>query len=139
MDTQTAEKTTELWPLAVYAGLVAATVLAIVTISYLLGERHRERATGLPYESGIVPTGTARRPLPVNFYLVAALFVIFDVEAVFLLVWAGAFRQAGWAGYVEIVVFAGVMGAGLFYLWRVGALKVIGGRGEHESGDTDEQ
>jgi NADH-quinone oxidoreductase subunit A len=70
--------------------------------------------------------------LPVNFYLVAALFVIFDVETVFLLVWAGAFRQAGWAGYVEIVVFAGVMAAALFYLWRVGALKVIGGEGERE-------
>lgn len=127
MDTQAAEKTMELWPLAVYAGLVAATVVAILAISYLLGERHRGRATGLPYESGIGPTGTARRPLPVNFYLVAALFVIFDVETVFLLVWAGAFRRAGWAGYVEVVVFAGVMAAALFYLWRVGALKVVGG------------
>jgi NADH-quinone oxidoreductase subunit A len=132
LDTQAAEKTTELWPLAVYAGLVVATAAGLVVVSYLLGERHGGRATGQPYESGLEPTGTARPPVTVNFYLVAALFVIFDVEAVFIIVWAGAFRRAGWAGYVEIVVFTAVLGAALFYLWRAGALRVIGGRGQRE-------
>jgi NADH-quinone oxidoreductase subunit A len=58
----------------------------------------------------------------VRFYLVAVLFVIFDLEAVFIFAWAVAARQAGWAGYIEILVFIGVLAAALAYLWRVGAL-----------------
>jgi NADH-quinone oxidoreductase subunit A len=111
-----------LWPLLVYIVLALGLAAAIVAISFPLGERHRERATGQPYESGMPPTGTARLRFGVKFYLIAMFFVIFDLEAVFLFSWAIAFRQVGWTGYIEVLVFVGVLLAALVYLWRIGAL-----------------
>jgi NADH-quinone oxidoreductase subunit A len=111
-----------LWPLLVYIVLALGLAAAIVAISFPLGERHRERATGQPYESGMPPTGTARLRFGVKFYLIAMFFVIFDLEAVFLFSWAIAFRQVGWKGYIEALVFVGVLLAALVYLWRIGAL-----------------
>ncbi len=111
-----------LWPLAVYGAAVLAVVVGMLVISYLLGQRHRQRATGEPYESGIVSTGTARLRLSVQFYLVAMFFVIFDLEAVFLVAWSLVAREAGWTGYIEILVFIAVLLAALVYLWREGAL-----------------
>ena len=111
-----------LWPLALYAALVFIITGSMLGISYLLGERHKERATDQPYESGIVSIGTARLKLSVKYYLVAVFFVIFDLEAAFIFAWAVAFRQLGWAGYLEVVIFVGVLLAGLVYLWRSGAL-----------------
>lgn len=113
---------TTLWPLAVYTLAVLILVGAMVSLSYVLGERHHDRATSEPYESGILTTGTARLRLKVNYYLVAMFFVIFDLEAVFIYVWAVTFRQLGWAGVAEITIFIGFLLAGLVYLWRVGAL-----------------
>ena len=110
------------WPLAVYALAVMLLVGAMVGLSYVLGERHHERATGEPYESGILTTGSARLRLKVNYYLVAMFFVIFDLEAAFIYAWAVTFRQLGWAGLAEITIFIGFLLAGLVYLWRVGAL-----------------
>jgi len=97
-------------------------VAAILAVSYLLGQRHQEHATGAPYESGILSQGSARVRLSARFYLVAMFFVIFDLEAVFLFAWAVAGRELGWAGYCEVLVFIGVLMAGLVYLWRLGAL-----------------
>lgn len=94
----------------------------MIGFSYVLGQRHRERATGLPYESGVASTGTARIRFDIKFYLVAMFFVIFDVEAVFIFSWAIALREAGWTGYFEILIFVGVLLAVLVYLARVGAL-----------------
>ena len=111
-----------LWPLAVYVFMVVILVGVVLALSRLLGERHREPATGQPYESGMMPTGSARLRFPAEFYLVAMFFVIFDLEAVFIFAWAVAARELGWAGYVEMVVFMGVLLAALVYLWRVGAL-----------------
>jgi NADH-quinone oxidoreductase subunit A len=111
-----------LWPLAVYAGSVVFMVAAMLAASWLLGERHRQRTTHEPYESGIPPTGSARLRLPAEFYPVAALFVIFDLEAVLFVAWAIAARPAGWAGFVEILIVAVVLLAALAYLWRQGAL-----------------
>ena len=111
-----------LWAMVVYFVVVVALALGMLALSYVLGERHRERATGQPYESGMVPTGTARLRFPADFYLVAMFFVIFDLETVFVVAWAVAMRRLGWAGYVEILVFIGVLIAALAYLWRVGAL-----------------
>ncbi|MFA6135257.1 MAG: NADH-quinone oxidoreductase subunit A [Phycisphaerae bacterium] len=111
-----------LWPLAAYFGAVVILATGILALSYVLGQRHNERSTGVPYESGIVSTGSARIRMPAEFYLVALFFVIFDLEAVFIFAWAIAARQLGWAGYVEIVVFVGVLVAALVYLWRQGAL-----------------
>ena len=111
-----------LWTFGVYFLLVLALVVAMLAVSYVLGQRHREHATGSPYESGIVSTGSAHVRLSAKFYLVAMFFVIFDLEAVFIFAWAVAGRALGWAGYWEILIFSGVLIAALIYLWRLGAL-----------------
>jgi NADH-quinone oxidoreductase subunit A len=111
-----------LWPFVVYVGLVGFIAAAMLLLSYLLGQRHRDRATGSPYESGIMSEGTARVRFSAKFYLVAMFFVIFDLEAVFLYAWSVAAREVGWSGYWEVLVFVGVLIATLVYLWRVGAL-----------------
>lgn len=111
-----------LWPLGVYALAVLAVAGVMIGVSYFLGERHSDRAKGQPYESGIVSTGSARVRFPAHFYLVAMFFVIFDLEAVFLLAWAVAAEEVGWLGYFEILVFVGILVAAWAYLWRIGAL-----------------
>ncbi len=111
-----------LWPLLVYIGAVVILVTAVLGLSFLLGQHHRERTTGRPYESGSPPTGSARLRLPVRFYLVAMFFVVFDVESIYIFAWTIAWRQAGWAGYVEVLIFIGILLAALVYLWRLGAL-----------------
>lgn len=111
-----------LWPLGIYFVVVVILVAGMIVVSYLLGQRHQERATGLPFESGIVSTGSARVRLSAKFYLIAMFFVIFDLEAVFIFAWAVAARELGWAGYWEILVFVGILVAALAYLWRLGAL-----------------
>jgi NADH-quinone oxidoreductase subunit A len=112
-----------IWPLAIYFATVVIIVVGMLALSYVLGEKHRQRATGEPYESGMPPTGSARLRFDVKFYLVATFFVVFDLEAVFLFSWAVAARELGWAGYVEVAVFIGVLLAALVYLWRIGALE----------------
>jgi NADH-quinone oxidoreductase subunit A len=111
-----------LWPLAVYFAAIVVIVAAMIGLSYILGQRHREQATAEPYESGIAATGTARVRFDIKFYLVAVFFLIFDLEAAFLYAWAVAVRETGWAGYVEVLIFTGVLAAALVYLWRLGAL-----------------
>jgi len=115
-----------LWPLVVYACSVAALAAAMIAISYFLGERHKERVTNEPYESGIIGTDSARLRFSVKFYLIAMFFVIFDVESIFIFAWAIAFREVGWTGYVGILVFIAVLLAALVYLWRLGALEWAG-------------
>jgi NADH-quinone oxidoreductase subunit A len=111
-----------MWPLVAYFVIVVVLVAAILFVSYLLGPRHSEPATGEPYEGGIVSEGSGHVRFSVRYYLVAMFFVIFDLEAVFVYAWAGSVRELGWAGYCEIVVFMGLLAAALLYLWRVGAL-----------------
>jgi NADH-quinone oxidoreductase subunit A len=118
----TATSIATLWPVLFYVLAVLALVATMIGVSSLIGERHRERATGEPYESGVASTGTARVRFDVKFYLIAVFFVIFDLEAVFLFAWAVALREAGWAGYIEMAVFIIVLAAALIYLWRDGAL-----------------
>jgi len=111
-----------LWPLAVYLGAVVALVGAMVALSAVLGQRHRERATGEPYESGIVPTGSARLRFGVGFYVVALLFVIFDLEAAFVIAWAVSARRTGIGGYLGLLLFLLILVVGLIYELRIGAL-----------------
>ena len=111
-----------IWPLVAYFAFVVFLVGVILVLSYLLGQRHFEPATGEPYEGGIVSEGSARVRFSVRYYLIAMFFVVFDLEAVFLFAWAGAARELGWAGYLEVVLFVGVLVAALVYLWKVGAL-----------------
>ena len=111
-----------MWPLVAYFVLVIVLVAATLVVSYLLGPKHADPATGEPYEGGIVSEGSARVRFSVRYYLIAAFFVVFDLEAVFLFAWAVAARESGWAGYCEVLLFVGVLFAALIYLWRVGAL-----------------
>lgn len=111
-----------LWPLALYFFAVLALVVIMIGFSLLLGERHQERTTGEPYESGVAPTGSARIRFDANFYLIAVFFVIFDLETLFIISWAVAVRDLGWTGYVEIVIFIGILFVALIYLWGVGGL-----------------
>lgn len=113
---------TKLWPLLVYFAAVIVVTAGMIALSSLLGQRHSDAETGKPYESGILATGSARMRVSVTFYLVAMFFVIFDLESVFIFAWAVSVRQVGWAGYVEVLAFAGVLVAALAYLWRLGAL-----------------
>ena len=110
------------WPFVLYSVLVLGLVISMLAISYLLGERHRERVTNEPYESGVKPTGSTAIRLPIKFYLIALFFVIFDVESIFIFAWAVVLRELGWAGYVEIIIFILVIVLTLVYLWRMGAL-----------------
>jgi NADH:ubiquinone oxidoreductase subunit 3 (subunit A) len=89
----------------------------------VLGERHRGLATGEPFESGIVPVQPARLRLRAKYYIVAMLFVIFDVEAVYVITWAAIAREGGWPAYIELAIFVGLLLAALAYLWRLGALE----------------
>lgn len=112
----------ELWPLLVYAALVLLIVGGMLTLSYFLGERHKETQTDTIYESGIKTTGDARIRFPVHFYIVAMFFVIFDLEAAFIISWAISFRQTGWGGYTGVFIFIAVLLVVLLYEWRIGAL-----------------
>jgi NADH-quinone oxidoreductase subunit A len=118
----------DLWPLGIYLALVLGLVGAMLGLSYVLGQRHHDRSTDFPYESGILSEGSARVRLSAKFYLVAMFFVIFDLEAVFLFAWAVAVRETGWAGYAEAFVFIFILLIALGYLWRVGALEWGSGR-----------
>lgn len=112
----------QLWPLLVYFCGVLALVTVMLGLSALLGRRHKEHATDEPFESGIVGAGSAHLRLSAKFYLLAMFFVIFDLEIAFLVAWAVAARELGWPGYIEAMIFIFVLGVGLLYLWRIGAL-----------------
>ena len=108
--------------LGLYFLVVLLIVASMLGLSYVLGQRHKEPATGSPYESGILSEGSARVRLAAKFYLTAMFFVIFDLEAVFIFAWAVAARELGWTGYSELAVFVAILVAALVYLWRLGAL-----------------
>ena len=110
------------WPMGLYFVLVIGLIAVMLGLSYVLGERHMERSTGIPYEGGIVSQGSAQVRLSAKFYLVSMFFVVFDLESVFIFAWAVVGKEVGWAGYFEVLVFIGVLAATLVYLWRIGAL-----------------
>lgn len=91
-------------------------------LSYVLGQRHKERATEEPYEGGILSDGSARIRFSSQFYMIAMLFVIFDVETIFIVSWAIAFEELGWYGYVGVLIFIILLVVVLIYEWRNGAL-----------------
>ncbi len=107
--------------LLVYILAAAGIIAAILALSALLGQRHRERATDIPYESGVEATGSSRLRFDVKFYLVAVFFLIFDLEAAFLYAWAVSVKASGWPGFVEASIFIAVLAAALVYLWKRGA------------------
>jgi NADH-quinone oxidoreductase subunit A len=111
-----------IWPLLLFFGAAVLLATLMIGVSYFLGQRHNDRDTGLPYESGISSLGSAHLRVSAKFYLIALFFVIFDIEAIFIFSWAVSFRQLGWRGYFEVLIFIGVLFLALLYLWRNGAL-----------------
>ena len=110
------------WAFAVFLLGVFGLIAFMLGLSSLLGSKAWGRSKNEPFESGMLPVGSARLRLSAKFYLVAMLFVIFDVEALYLFAWAVSVRESGWAGLIEATVFIAILLAGLVYLFRVGAL-----------------
>ena len=118
-----------IWQICVYGLCVGVVIAVMLGLPPLLGERHwrkperqSESATAIPYECGIRPTGSAQVRPPVQYYLIAMFFVIFDVEAAYLYAWAVAVPETGWLGFIEVTIFVSILLASLAYLWLTGAL-----------------
>lgn len=94
----------------------------IIVAGYVLGKKFRNKAKDTPYECGIVPTGSAKERFSVKFYLVAMLFILFDIEAVFLYPWAVVYRDLKIFGFFEMLMFVVLVLAGFFYIWKKGVL-----------------
>lgn len=110
------------WPFLVYTLVAFVIVAVMIGLSYLLGERHKGKATNDPFESGIIPTGEAHLRFSSHFYLIAMFFVIFDLDAAFIMAWAVSFRELGISGYLGVAVFILVFVAVLIYELGIGAL-----------------
>ncbi len=100
--------------MAVAAGMLGA--------SYVLGKKVRNRVKDMPYECGVAPVGNARERFSVKFYLVGMLFILFDIEAIFLYPWAVVYRELKLFAFFEMLIFIGLVVAGFFYVWKKGAL-----------------
>ena len=109
-------------PFILYSIIALVIIVAMLAISWFLGEKGFGRSKNKPYESGIKPTYSARLRFPSKFYLIAMFFVLFDIEAVFLYLWAISFRETDWMGFVAVAVFIGILLALLVYEISIGAL-----------------
>jgi NADH-quinone oxidoreductase subunit A len=112
-------------PIFVLIALSTALAGLVILISVLFGPRRRSKATRkvAPYESGMQAIGAGQRRFPVRFYLIAVLFILFDIEVIFFFPWAVAYRQLGWFGFIEMLIFIGVLLVGYIWLWKKGALE----------------
>nr|HID59363.1 NADH-quinone oxidoreductase subunit A [Desulfobacterales bacterium] len=107
----------------VYLVVTIALALTIIGLSAIFGKKKITPAKMLPYECGMDPIGHARTRFSVRFYIIAMLFIIFDIEAAFFYPWAVVYRDLGLFGFVEMLVFIIVLLIGLVYLWKKGALE----------------
>jgi len=110
------------FPVLLQGVIAMAVAFLMLGLSYLLGKKVRDRVKDLPYESGIVPTGDARQRFSVKFYLVGMLFIVFDIEAIFLYPWAVVYRELKMFAFVEMLVFIVLILCGFFFIWKKGAL-----------------
>ena len=110
-------------PILILLVISAALAAFVILLSTFLGPRRPTLRKLQPYESGMTPLGPAQRRMPVKFYLVAVLFILFDIEVIFFYPWAVTFRQLGLFGFVEMLVFVGVLLIGYVYAWKKGALE----------------
>jgi NADH-quinone oxidoreductase subunit A len=109
-------------PILVLGGVALGFSVFTLFVSALLGKSRPNPAKSSVYECGIPSIGTANERFPVKFYLVCMLFILFDVDAAFLYPWALIFRELGVFGFLEMLVFVGLLGGGFVYAWKVGAL-----------------
>jgi NADH-quinone oxidoreductase subunit A len=110
-------------PVLIYMLIAVGLIGVIVLLSELLGKKRHTPAKDMPYECGMDPIGDARHRYTVRFYVIAMFFVVFDIEAIFLYPWAVIFKSLGWFGFVEMLVFIGILVVGLVYVWGKGALE----------------
>src|ERR1700688_645000 len=110
------------FPVLLQAVLAMVIAAALVALSFAIGRRLKNKVKDMPYECGIVPTGDARHRFSVKFYLVAMLFILFDIEAIFLYPWAVVYRELKMFAFVEMLVFIFLILCGFFYIWKKGAL-----------------
>lgn len=122
MDLHATDVLAQHWAIGFFTIAVALLCALMLGLSTVLGGRSQGRSKSLPFESGILGTGTAHQRFSAQFYLVAMLFVIFDIEAVFLFAWAISVKEVGWGGFWGAAVFIVILLAGLLYDRRVGAL-----------------
>jgi len=114
---------TEVYFPVLVQGIIAVGLAAVlIVLSYVLGKRVRNQVKDTPYESGMTPTGDARGRFSVKFYLVAMLFILFYIEAIFLYPWAVVYRELKMFGFIEMLVFVVLILSGFFYIWKKGAL-----------------
>ena len=113
---------TSLWPFLVYVVAVLLLVATMLGLSFVLGQRRANRATNMPFESGVLSVGSPQIHIAVEFYLVAIFFVIFDLETVFIFAWAVAFFELGWEGFIAVLVFIAILAVALVYELSTGAL-----------------
>jgi NADH-quinone oxidoreductase subunit A len=113
----------DLLPVLLMAVLVGGIAALFVVASALLGPKKRSRIKDEPFECGMPSEGMRHQPVPVRFYLMALLFILFDVELAFLFPWAVVFRRLGMFGLIEMFIFFLVVGAGFVYAWKTGALE----------------
>ena len=109
-------------PLLIHLVVVGVVAGAIVTLSWIIGYRRPTRAKMSPYECGMTPVGDARERFSVKFYLVAMLFILFDVEAIFLYPWAVILKDLKMFGFWEMLIYIGIVLVGLLYVWKKGVL-----------------
>jgi len=109
--------------LVVFGLMIVALIALLLFIASWLGEKTSNSEKLIPYESGVIPTGSARLWYPVPFYLVAIFFLIFDVEGAYIFSWAIAWENLGWSGWLQIGFFIGVLILGLVYIWKKGGLE----------------
>jgi NADH-quinone oxidoreductase subunit A len=110
-------------PLSIMAVVVGALATMFIVASIFLGPQKRNPIKDSPFECGIPSEGYSGGAMPVRFYVMAMLFIIFDVELAFLFPWAVVYRGLGWFGFLEMLVFFIVVGAGFMYAWKIGALE----------------
>jgi NADH-quinone oxidoreductase subunit A len=113
----------QIWfPVLLQVVLAVVIAAALVTLSFVIGHRVKNRVKDMPYECGIAPTGDARQRFTVKFYLVAMLFILFDIEAIFLYPWAVVYKQLKMFGFFEMLTFVVLLLAGFFFIWKKGVL-----------------
>ena len=110
------------FPVLLQVAIAMAVATLMLGLSYLLGKKVRNRVKDMPYESGIIPIGDARQRFSVKFYLVGMLFILFDIEAIFLYPWAVVYRQLKMFAFVEMLIFIALILCGFFFIWKKGAL-----------------
>src|SRR5271168_2678874 len=110
------------FPVLLQAILAMVIAAALVTLSFVVGKRLKNKVKDMPYECGILPTGDAQHRFSVRFYLVAMMFILFDIEAIFLYPWAVVFKQLKMFGFFEMLTFVILILAGFFFIWKKGVL-----------------